>query len=70
MIPQFQAIVVADRNVSLLQGAENVEYSGMSCFLCSYPMVGLSQPLFEYVSLSSVNNLNPVPTMEQCHFQR
>lgn len=70
MIPQFQAIVLADRNVTLLQGAENVEYSGMSCFLRSHPMVGLSQPLFEYVSLSSVNNLNPVPTMEQCHFQR
>lgn len=47
VIPQFQATVLADRNAAPLQGAENVGYSGMSCFLCSYPMAGLSQPLFE-----------------------
>lgn len=70
VVPQFQAAILAARSVAPLQGAENMGCAGMNCFLYPYPLAGPSQPLFVYVNLSSVNNLNPVPRMEQCHFQR
>lgn len=51
-------------------GCRKYGCAGMSCFLYYYPMAGPSLRLFLCLSLSSINNLNPVPRMEQCHFQR
>lgn len=36
----------------------------------SCPIADPRQPLFVYMSLSSLNDLNPVLRTEQCHFQR